>query len=296
MIRLNKNPKAKKCWVCGRPVFSVHSMFCRGCSGLDFRMKARRFPPEAQEEIWDYLRANDRKCYFSQLPLELDDTTSPWYCVFDHLTPLDPTKIVLTCALINEMKSALSEREFWFYVEQLADFITKGTKIKKIKLSYWRQHVFNNIRVGGHTDDKFIGARPKPGGKRCDLCHRPVFNVRSKYCRRCSHFAHRLEMQRFGFKTVQEILDHVRTRDFTCFYTGLPLDMTNPRSPWYCVFNFLTPGDHSKVVLTFALFNEMKSDLSINEFWYYIRQLANYKRNHSQIRKKRLVYWNRLNP
>ena len=72
--------------------------------------------------------------------------------------------------------------------------------------------------------------------------------------------------------------------------------MENDQSPWYGVFNYLTPGDPSKVVLTCALFNEMKSDLSIKEFWYYIGQLANYIRYGTKIRKKKLVYWYRLTP
>jgi hypothetical protein len=93
---------------------------------------------------------------------------------------------------------------------------------------------------------------------------------------------------------MEEIRQHLRTKGYVCQLTGLALDMENDRSPWYGVFSFLTPGDPSKVVLTFALFNEMKTDLSIKEFWYYIRQLANYKRYHLKIKKKKLHYWSRL--
>jgi len=54
------------------------------------------------------------------------------------------------------------------------------------------------------------------------------------------------------------------------------------------------PHDPSKVVLACALFNEMKTDLSLGEFWDYIRQLANYKRRHIKVRKKKLRYWYRF--
>lgn len=304
MIRTIKKFGVKKCCGCGRrPVFSVHSMFCRTCARLAFRMRMRRFPPEAEEAVWNYIRKYDYRCHYTKMLLEMDDTKSQWFCVFDHLIPLEPKTIVLTSALINEIKTALSEKEFWFYVGQLADFKNKGRKIKKIRLAYWRRktmaHIEGDSPLGkqGTVPFNIPGKKPiwpHPKDKKCDICGRPVFNIRSKYCRRCSHFAHRLEMQGFGAKTVQEILDHVRKRGFTCFFTGVPLDMTNDRSPWYCVFNYLTPGDHSKVVLTCALFNEMKSDLSIKEFWYYIRQLANYKRKGTKIRKKKLVYWYRM--
>lgn len=295
MIKTIKK-SGKKCWVCGKPVLSVHSMFCQGCARLAFRMKIRRFSPEAEEGVWNYVRTYGKRCYYTKMPLEMDDVKSQWYCVFDHLIPLDPSQIVLTSAMINEMKSALSEREFWFYIEQLADFNTDHKKIKKIKLAYWRRRYAGEERHGSAGERRLAKPKWKGKHKKCCLCGRPVFALRSKYCLQCSRFAHRLEMQGFGKKTVEAILDYVREYGFTCFYTGMRLDMADARSPWYCVFDLLTPGDRSRVVLTSALFNEMKSDLSIKEFWYYIRQLASYKRNHTKIRKKKLVYWYRLTP
>jgi hypothetical protein len=71
------------------------------------------------------------------MDLELYDASSPWYCVFDHWTPHHPGKVVITSALINQMKSDLTEEEFWYYVKQLADFKEKGTKVHKRKLAYW---------------------------------------------------------------------------------------------------------------------------------------------------------------
>jgi hypothetical protein len=283
----------KKCCICGKPVLSVHSMYCSTHARLAFRMKIRRFPPEAVEGVWNYIRANGDRCFYTKMLLEMDDIRSPWFCVFDHLIPLDPRKIVLTSALVNEIKTALSVREFWYYVQQLADFIDKGKKIKKTRLAYWRRHLPQS-RAKSLPEKKPIWPHPKD--KKCDICGRPVFNIRSKYCLRCSRFNHRMELKGFSPQVVEEIREHLRTKGYVCFHTGLALDMDNDRSPWYGVFDYLTPGDPSKVVLTCALFNEMKSDLSIREFWYYIRQLANYKRKHTKIRKKKLVYWYRLTP
>ncbi len=266
-------------------------MYCQTHARLAFRMKIRRFPPKAVEAVWAYLRANGDRCYYTKLPLEMEDIRSQWYCVFDHVIPLDPNTIVLTSALINEMKSALSEREFWFYVGQLADFMEKGRKIKKIRLAYWRRHLPQT------QEAPLPGKKPiwhNIKDKKCCICGRTVFSLQSKYCLRCSRFNKRMELKGFSPEAVEKIRQHLRTNGYVCQLTGLPLDTDNDRSPWYCVFDYLTPGDHSTVVLTCALFSEMKSDLSWKEFTYYIRQLANFKRNNTKIRKKKLVYWYRL--
>ncbi len=287
----------KKCYGCGRrPVFSIHSIYCRICDRLAFRMKERRFPPEAVKAVWEYIRAYDYRCFYTKMLLEMDDIKSPWFCVFDHLIPLDSRRIVLTSALINEMKTALSVREFWYFVLQLADLIVKGKSIKKIRLAHWRQQYAGEKQQGGAGEICLAQPKWKGKHKKCCQCGKPVFTLRSKYCLRCSRFNHRMEIKGFSPEAMEEIRLHIRTNGYVCALTGLPLEMDDYRSPWYCVFNYLTPGDHSKVVLTCALFNEMKTDLSIKEFWYYIRQLANYFRHGTKIRKKELVYWYRLTP
>jgi len=292
-MKISKSLKEiKKCCGCTRrPVFSVHSSFCKTCSRIAFRMKSRRFPPDAEAAVWAYIRAYDYRCYYTKMLLEMDDIRSPWYCVFDHLKPLDPRTVVLTSALVNEIKSALSGDEFWFYVFQLDDFKREGKPIEKIRLAYWRRHLPINLEKGP------FGKKPKwphPKDKKCDICGRPVFKIRSKYCLRCSHFNHRMELKGFPPEAVEKIREHLRTHGYVCQYTGISLDTENDRSPWYCVFDYANPGDPSSVVITCWLFAEMKTDLSIKEFWYYIRQLANYKRYGMKIRKKELHYWARL--
>lgn len=284
----------KKCHVCGRPVFSVHSIYCRFCARLAFRMKIRRFSPEAIEGVWDYVRTYDFRCYYTKMLLEMDDIKSPWYCVFDHLIPLDSSTIVLTSSLLNEMKTALSEGQFWFYVEQLDDFKHKNKKIRKIRLAYWRQQ--EALSKGKRPLEKKspLALKAAATGKKCCICERPVFNIRSKYCLRCSHFNHRMELKGLTPQAIEEIREHLRTKGYVCSLTGVALDMADDRSPWYGVFNYYISGDKTKVMLISALFGEMKSDLSIDEFWYYIRQLANYKRYHVRIKKKKLRYWYRL--
>jgi hypothetical protein len=86
----------------------------------------------------------------------------------------------------------------------------------------------------------------------------------------------------------------VRRHGFVCGYTGIALDLDNPKSPWYFEFDHETPGDKSKVVLTCALINEMKSDRTKEEFKYYVCQLAKCFTTGAKIRKRKLKYWYRL--
>ena len=101
------------------------------------RLHSKQLPPQTIEETLNYVRQKGFTCFYSQISLDLDHPRSPWYCVLDHWIPQDPGKIVLTCALFNVMKSDLSEEEFWYYIQQLADYREKGKKVRKRKLAYW---------------------------------------------------------------------------------------------------------------------------------------------------------------
>lgn len=130
----------------------------------------------------------------------------------------------------------------------------------------------------------------------CIICGKPVFSKYSGYCRLCSQLAKRMAFdERFPAKTRKDIWKYVRKNGYVCYYTKMALDMTNPKSPWYCVFDHWIPRDPKKVVITSSLFNVMKSDLSEKEFWYFIDQLDKYKKKRIKVKKKHLVYWNRLN-
>ena len=132
--------------------------------------------------------------------------------------------------------------------------------------------------------------------KCCIICGKPVFSKYSKYCRLCSQLAKRMVKEQFPSKIRNDIWKYVCKNGYVCYYTKMPLDMTNPKSPWYCVFNHWIPQDPRKRVLTTSLFNNMKSELSEKEFWYFIDQLDKYKKKRIKVKKKHLVYWNRLNP
>ena len=192
------------------------------------------------------------------------------------------------------MKSDLSEEEFWYFIRQLANFKRWHTKVRKKKLRFWDRD---------YTLENGVDLRPQSCGNirngTCFFCGKRLFNNLTKYCLVCAKLAHRLQKEspQLSSEAVENIGRHIRRYGYVCYYTKMPLDVTNARSPWYCVFNRWNPNDpERKVVITSALLNAMKSGLSEREFWYYIKALADYKEKGKQIRKKKLVSWNRLYP
>jgi hypothetical protein len=253
-------------------VFSNKSQYCHTCSHFAYRMQNEQFPPEIIKSLWDYIRKNGYRCYYTGMLLEMEDDTSPWYCDFDHWVPGDSRKVVITSALLNAMKTDLSVKEFRYYVLQLDDHRKKHLKVRKRKLVYWN-------RLVPFSD------------KRCPICGRPKLR-HHEYCPRCAKFGHRMKAK-FPKEASRAIWDYVRKNGYVCYYTGMRLDMDNPKSPWYCVFDHWMPHDPRKVVLTSFLVNDMKSDLTEKEFWYIIGQLANYIRKGTKVRKRKLIFWKR---
>ncbi len=128
----------KKCCICGKPVFSWRSIYCRTCSYFSARMSNERFPPKTRNDLWKYVRKHGYTCYYTRLEdLDVFDETSPWFLEFDHLVPGDPRKIVITSAWFNEMKGDLAFKEFKGSVVQLYNYWFKGIKIIKKKFHYW---------------------------------------------------------------------------------------------------------------------------------------------------------------
>jgi hypothetical protein len=114
-------------------------------------MKILRFPRKAMDDVWRYLRTYGFVCYYTGMPLELDDIKSPWYLVFDHWNPRDPRKIVVTSALVNMMKGDLTEDEFWYFIRQLANFYRKGSPVRKRKLKFWSRPYRSGINNSRRT-------------------------------------------------------------------------------------------------------------------------------------------------
>ena len=273
MKQKNSKSPYTKCLGCRKRIRKNPSKYCSDCCPLAHRLHNEHFHAKARNGFWAYLRKHGLRCHISGISLEVDDDTSPWYLVFSRLKPGNKAKIAPAAALFNEMRARLSKKQFRYYVLAIDDNRKKHLKVKKIPLVHWQ---------GLH-----------PGEKECDGCRRAAALKGRKFCATCVRTAFRMKHDRLFRECINEIWDYIRKYGYVCYYTGMPLNLDDPKSPWYMVFDHWMPRDPRKMVITSSLINEMKSDLTEEEFWYFISQLANSYRKGSVVRKKKLAYWSR---
>ncbi len=110
---------------------------------------------------------------------------------------------------------------------------------------------------------------------KCDICGASTHHL-AQLCKRCKKIRDRIDMRRRPNKEA-------RTRAlrlawdgeaFRCYYTGVRLADDDPSDPRYMTFDHRTPRDEDDVVLCAACINDMKSDLSEEEFRAVVLALA----------------------
>lgn len=132
--------KSNICQICGSPCHP-QATYCKRCKRLADRNNARGKQKVAQvralKQAWD---GQAFRCYYSGIKLVDDNNKDPRYLTFDHLIPRQESKIVACAATINDMKSDMSDREFWAMVTELAKhFNGKEFNEKVFKLKYWKR-------------------------------------------------------------------------------------------------------------------------------------------------------------
>lgn len=104
-------------------------------------------------------------------------------------------------------------------------------------------------------------------------------------CTRCKRILDRIETRRDASGAVRRVDRAARLRalqdswqdgSFHCFYTGVALtdDGQRWRDHRYLVFEHRDPGDEASVVVTCALVNRMKTDLTEEQFKGMVGELA----------------------
>jgi hypothetical protein len=127
----------------------------------------------------------------------------------------------------------------------------------------------------------------------CTVCGSPV-RPRNLYCPRCRRFIYRKPDHKARSAALKEAWDPIR-RCFRCWYTGIRLDETCPPSRRYLTFDHVIPGDDRRLVACCRLINEMKSDLTWDEFFTLIAAFDIYKK--TGVFPKKMVdlrHWARL--
>ena len=192
------------------------------------------------------------------------------------------------------MKTDLSEEEFWYLIRALANYKRHGTKINPIALRFWGRKYHQETQIDDSIAQKLSAVK----NTLCSICGKVIAHVysRTKYCRLCARYMIRMKEDKLPPETIKEVCDYIHENGYKCYYTGMMLEVNDSSSPWYCVLDHWKPHDQAKVVLTSAVFNDMKSDLSEEEFWYYIEALADYKQKNKPVPKRQPIYWYRLYP
>ena len=98
----------------------------------------------------------------------------------------------------------------------------------------------------------------------------------ARLCKRCKKLVDRVDIRRRADREarIRALKDAWRDSVFHCHYTGIRLDENDRRDPRYLTFDHRTPRQEDDVVVAAACINDMKSDLTEDEFWAVVRELA----------------------
>jgi hypothetical protein len=105
---------------------------------VDIRRKA---DPEARvRALKDAWRDSAFHCHYTGIQLSETDRSDSRYLTFDHRTPRQENNIVVAAACINDMKSDLTETEFWAVIRELAAKDAGGRfDARVLNLSHWKR-------------------------------------------------------------------------------------------------------------------------------------------------------------
>lgn len=135
------------CQVCAGSRHALASL-CRRCKGIRDRIDGRAkrrgqsvsyiSREKALEQAWDRAVGAFR-CQYSGVVLD-EQPHSPWHITFDHRTPRVEEDVVVCSALVNNMKSDLTEAEFQKVIQQLAErFSGQRSEIDRFSPSHWKR-------------------------------------------------------------------------------------------------------------------------------------------------------------
>ncbi len=133
---------SRECEICSNPARHQQASYCATCRRLVNRVDTRRDDGNgarkgALKNAWD---GESFRCYYSDVPLVVDKSSHPLYLTFDHRTPRAKGDLVVAAAVINDMKTDMSEEEFRRLVLELArKFSGKTFDERVVRLKYWKR-------------------------------------------------------------------------------------------------------------------------------------------------------------
>ena len=193
-------------------------------------------------------------------------------------------------AFANQLKGDLTADEFREAVRQLSRHWTGRTfDPAAIPFEYWS-------RVATHPKGPARADKPAKGAplpKECVVCGRKP-HPGSIYCPRCRQWTKWGPEAMERRKAMLAAYDK-RKHGFICHYTGLELNDTDPKSPWYVSFDHGIPRKRGGLVVAALWITIMKEDLSRDEFYKVIREQERVFKTGNVFTKGvcRFKYWKR---
>ena len=117
--------------------------------------------------------------------------------------------------------------------------------------------------------------------KLCEVCG-DLIHPQAYCCKRCKKFLDRLDTRRHIVRNKKARLEALKNgfnktgKYFECHYTHIRLEENDSKSPRYLSFDHVVPRDESEMVIVAQLINDMKSDMSDEEFRSMVKQLASH--------------------
>jgi len=110
----------------------------------------------------------------------------------------------------------------------------------------------------------------------CPVCGDPLHHLLATYCKRCKRLINRVDIRGKHDRLAREraLREAWDGQAFRCFYTGIRLVEDNHKDPRYLTFDHRIPRQESDIVVVAAAINDMKSDMSDDEFRKMVLQLA----------------------
>jgi predicted nucleic acid-binding Zn ribbon protein len=262
----------RACTVCGQPA-KPRNLYCPRCRHFIFRKPNHRSRAAALMEAWDPVH-RCFCCWYTGIRLNEENPFSRRYLTFDHVVPGDDSRLVVSCRLINEMKSDLTWDEFFTVVAAFDIYRKTGVFPKEtVNLQHWARTAKPLMQAGmpiqaGKPFPPEKGAAVVP----CEICGMPSFPG-SEYCQRHRKFL-------FGkYERTARLVAFKRAwssekNGFICEYTGVLLDENDPNSPWYVSIDHRFPGKKGDLAVSARFVNSIKANLTAKQFRDVMEALA----------------------
>jgi predicted nucleic acid-binding Zn ribbon protein len=139
-------------------------------------------------------------------------------------------------------------------------------------------------------------APAKDHPNQCVICSAPLYKS-TLYCSRCGRIVtsrHRDQPKRRS--ALQKAWSSAK-QAFLCHFSHLPIEEINRDSPFAIEFDHITPIPESDLVATVAFINQLKGDLTADEFKAAFYELVKHW-NGTRFNKAAIAfeYWSRVAP